>query len=298
MYHTTEYHNEFWNAMKGKSTTRDKIDTGRNRQKNSYRLPHESDKKFAAARKQENIFRQIATVTSATNDSTVWTFDNETVAAWLNPTNPKFFENITAYNKLAIREHELGSAILLPEDFAAEAGFDVEAYVTKEFAKCIGRTEEDAFINGTGNDQPRGFLQDALVGVSTADITYDDVIKLYFSQKKEYRRNGVWMMSDETALKLRTIKDADGNYLWNQHDNTILGKPVYISEYMPAAQAGARPIAFGDFSYYWIVDRAPFVMRRLNEIFALSQQIGFLGYEFIDAKLVKPEAIRVMEITE
>jgi HK97 family phage major capsid protein len=216
----------------------------------------------------------------------------------LNPTNPKFFENITAYNKLAIREHELGSAILLPEDFAAEAGFDVEAYVTKEFAKCIGRTEENAFINGTGNDQPRGFLQDALVGVSTGDITYDDVIKLYFSQKKEYRRNGVWMMSDETALKLRTLKDANGNYLWNQHDNTILGKPVYISEYMPAAQAGSRPIAFGDFSYYWIVDRAPFVMRRLNEIFALSQQIGFLGYEFIDAKLVRPEAIRVMEITE
>jgi HK97 family phage major capsid protein len=67
---------------------------------------------------------------------------------------------------------------------------------------------------------------------------------------------------------------------------------------MPAAQAGSRPIAFGDFSYYWIVDRAPFVMRRLNEIFALSQQIGFLGYEFIDAKLVRPEAIRVMEITE
>ena len=298
MYHTTEYHNEFWNAMKGKSTTKDRIDTGRNRQKNSYRLPHESDKKFAAARKQENIFRQIATVTSATNDSTVWTFDNETVAAWLNPTTLKFFENSTVYNKLAVREHELGSAILLPEDFAAEAGFDVEAYVTKEFAKCIGRTEENAFINGTGNDQPRGFLQDALVGVSTADITYDDIIKLYFSQKKEYRRNGVWMMSDETALKLRTLKDANGNYLWNQHDNTILGKPVYISEYMPAAQAGTRPIAFGDFSYYWIVDRAPFVMRRLNEIFALSQQIGFLGYEFIDAKLVKPEAIRVMEITE
>ena len=298
MYHTTEYHNEFWNAMKGKSTDRNRIDSGRNRQKNSYRLPHESDKKFAAARKKENIFRQIATVISAPGDATVWMFDNETVAAWLNRTNPKFFENIAAYDKLAMRTCELGSAILLPEDLAADAEFDVEAYVTAEFAKCIGRAEEDAFISGNGNDQPRGFLQDALVGVSTADITYDDVIKLYFSQKKEYRRNGVWMMSDETALKLRTLKDANGNYLWNQHDNTILGKPVYISEYMPAAQAGTRPIAFGDFSYYWIVDRAPFVMRRLNEIFAISQQIGFLGYEFIDAKLVKPEAIRVMEITE
>ena len=298
MYHSTEYYNEFWNAMKGKSTERNKIDSGRDRQKNSYRLPHESDKKFAAARKKENIFRQISTVISSPGDATVWTFDNETVAAWLNRTNPKFFENIAAYDKLAMRTCELGSAILLPEDLAADAEFDVEAYVTAAFAKCIGRTEEDAFINGTGEDKPCGFVQDALVGVYTKEITYDDVIKLYFSQDKEYRRNGVWMMSDDTALKLRTLKDADGNYLWNQHDNTILGKPVYISEYMPAEQAGARPIAFGDFSYYWIVDRMPFVMRRLNEIFMISQQIGFLGYEFLDAKLVRPEAVRVLEITE
>lgn len=33
-------------------------------------------------------------------------------------------------------------------------------------------------------------------------------------------------MNDKTALVLRTLKDKDGNYLWNQADNTILGKEV------------------------------------------------------------------------
>lgn len=145
-------------------------------------------------------------------------------------------------------------------------------------------------------DKPHGFLNDAVVDHTTGDIAYDDMIHLFFSLDKEYRRNAVWSMNDETALKLRTLKDSDGNYLWNHADNTIMGKSVYISNYMPREAAGARPIAFGDFSYYWIFDRKPFTMRRLNELFVAKQQIGFLGYEYLDAKLIRPYAIHVMQI--
>ena len=37
----------------------------------------------------------------------------------------------------------------------------------------------------------------------------------------------------------------------------ILGKQVIISEYMPDIEIGTKPIAFGDFSYYWVVGRKP-----------------------------------------
>lgn len=105
-------------------------------------------------------------------------------------------------------------------------------------------------------------------------------------------------MNSETALKLRSMTDIDGGYLWNHSDNTILGKQVYISDYMPSGSAGvgARPIAFGDFSYFWIVDRKPFEMRSLTEVFGPQQQVGYVGYETINAKLIRPEAVCVMEI--
>ena len=48
------------------------------------------------------------------------------------------------------------------------------------------------------------------------------MIALYFSVEKEYRKNDIWMMNDCTALMLRTLKDADGNYLWNHTDDTML----------------------------------------------------------------------------
>ena len=62
-------------------------------------------------------------------------------------------------------------------------------------------------------------------------------------------------MNDETALALRLLKDDAGNYLWNHVNDTILGKPVlYINNSMPSVASGAKLIAFGDFSFYWIVE--------------------------------------------
>ena len=52
--------------------------------------------------------------------------------------------------------------------------------------------------------------------------------------------------SDEIAIELRKLKDSDGNYIWNQNNDTILGKPVYVSSYM---NDETKPIIFGDFSY-------------------------------------------------
>lgn len=69
-----------------------------------------------------------------------------------------------------------------------------------------------------------------------------------------------------------------------------------ISEFMPSARAGEKPIAFGDFSYYWIVDRRPVSIRTLTEKFALTDHIGYLAYEFLDGKLTRSEAIKVMQM--
>lgn len=79
-------------------------------------------------------------------------------------------------------------------------------------------------------------------------------------------------------------------------NDTILGKKVLMSEYMPDADTGAKPIAFGDFSYYWVIGRSPIGVRTLSEKFAVLDQIGYLAYEFLDGKLVRNEAVKVIQI--
>lgn len=189
----------------------------------------------------------------------------------------------------------------MDEDFVNDAGFDIEKYLTQKLGKSFGKAEDNAFINGTGADEPTGILHNtdgAKTALTAETLTYDDVISLYFSVDKEYRRNGIWLMNDKTALALRKLKDIDGNYLWNQTNDTILGKQVIISEYMPDIETGTKPIAFGDFSYYWIVGRKPVTVRTLLEKFVLYDQIGYLAFEFLDGKLVRNEAIKVIQMAD
>lgn len=178
--------------------------------------------------------------------------------------------------------------------------FKVEDYLVKRLAKNFGRAEDNGFINGTGENMPTGILADvggAAVGVTTSALTCDDMVKLFFSVKPEYRKSGIWIMNDETALALRTLKDDAGQPIWNQSNDTILGHKVCISEFMPNAESDSKPIAFGGMSYYWIVSRRPVSVRTLTEQFAMVDCVGYLAYEFLDGKLVRPEAIKVMQMT-
>ena len=207
---------------------------------------------------------------------------------------------VTSPKSPVIGSHKLAVFVKSNADFIHDATFNIEAYLTDRLAKNFGRAEEKAFITGTDKNMPTGILADkdgADIGTTAKVITYEDVVKLYFSVKSEYRKRGVWMMNDETAQALRTLKDDGGNYIWNHTNDTIMGKRVVISEFMPSAESGAKPIAFGDFRYYWVVTRRPLSVRCLTEQFVTQDQVGHLAFEFLDGKLVRPEAIKVLQMT-
>lgn len=197
------------------------------------------------------------------------------------------------------RCNKLAVIAKLTNNYVQDIGFDAEGYLTAHLAKSFGRAEEDAFINGSGEGMPTGILHGtdgAEIGLTTTEIRFDDMARLYLSVKPEYRKNGVWIMNDETALTLRTLKDAGGSYLWNHNSDTIFGKPVHTSEFMPSSAPGSLPVAFGDFSHYWIVNRLPLSVRTLTERFTLQHQTGYLAYEFLDGRLTRPEAIKTLQI--
>ena len=55
-------------------------------------------------------------------------------------------------------------------------------------------------------------------------------------------------------------------------------------------------IAFGDFSYYRVVDRKPVSLRVLVELFAEVGQIGYLAYKFLEGKLIRKNVIKVIQM--
>ena len=65
---------------------------------------------------------------------------------------------------------------------------------------------------------------------------------------------------------------------------------------MPAIAAGTKALVFGDYSYYWVADRQSRTFKRLNELYARTDQVGFISTQRVDGKLILPEAVQVLQM--
>ena len=290
---------EFWNRMKHFPAGLMDFEHLRDKLYNAYRLPEESDKKYRAALQKESLFRNICTVMPGEmSDYNIFISNSEDSAEWVTP-QTDLQEHTDEFNRIQLSSTTLSVLVKLDEDMVREAQFDLEDHLVKRLGKALANGEENAFINGDGNYKPFGILDDnkgAEIGHSTAAIGYEDVVKLYFSVDKQFRKEGCWLMNDVTAFTLRALKNPGGTYIWDQATNTILGKPVYISNFMPDPEQGNKPIAFGDFKRYWIIDRLPMSVRVIKERFAAYGHIGFLGHAYLNGILVTPDAIKVLKL--
>lgn len=65
---------------------------------------------------------------------------------------------------------------------------------------------------------------------------------------------------------------------------------------MPLMAAEAKPIDFGDLSYYWVIERQGLTIKRLNELYSNQGQIGFTANERLGGKLILAEAVKVLKM--
>lgn len=296
-----EYDRNFWDVVRGHSECQSALTMCVDRATGAYPLPVTAQNKFSDALNKESLFRRIATTMNALNHGyRIFAKDCEDIALWVpEGGHIPIYDGIGDFTEHKLESHKLAAFVKLDEDFIHDVSFHLENYLVQRFAKNFAKGEEQAFINGTGGDQPIGILAEtdgAKIGTTTSALTFEDIYKLYFSVKPEYRTKGSWMMNDETALYLRNLKDDDGNFLWRGSADTLMGKPVVISNEMPSIDDNTKPVAFGDFSYYWIVNRKLITVRTLKEKFTLHDQIGYLAFEFVDGRLIRPDAIKVIQI--
>lgn len=297
-----EYDREFWDVMRGGRYSDTQMNKGLVRGLDTFLLPQSANNKLMKALEKQSRFRRTATFLKAYNGyHKIKAKDCDDVAVWVKEGDRiPVYDTVDDFTDYDIGFHRLVCIARVDEDVINDATFDFEDYLIDRFARVFGRAEEQAFVNGTGVNQPTGIIcpnKGAEVSVTVDALSADSLIQLYFSLKPEYRANAIWMMNDETALAIRSMKDADGNYIWDGSESSLLGRPVVISNYMPSAKSGSMPIVFGDFSYYWVVGRKPLSVRALQEKFALYNQIGYLGVEFLDGKLIRREAMKAVQIT-
>jgi HK97 family phage major capsid protein len=202
-----------------------------------------------------------------------------------------------------------------------DAMFDVEGWLAHEIGREFARAEGEAFVGGTGLDQPKGFLayptsaagdavrafgtlQHVATGVSGefAGVDPEDaLIDLVHALRPAYRQGASFVMNSGTLARIRKMRDADGNFIWRPglgegQPASLLGYPVVEAEAMPGIGPDSLSVAFGNFKAgYVIAERT--ATRILRDPYSNKPFVHFYATRRVGGAVANSEAIKLLKFS-
>jgi HK97 family phage major capsid protein len=265
--------------------------------------PMDWDKTILERKTEAFLIRGLASVETSSLDKTIPVEGENGVSAWIDEEGD-YGESDEKFEALDMSAWKLGRIIKASEELLEDEQYNLEGYIQRKFSLSQGRAEEAAYFSGDGVKKPRGLLVDSLVGKETATsagFTYDELLDFWGSLKDGYARGAKVLMNRTTLIAIMKLKDGNGEYIYKPSPTPgqlgyLVDAPILCSEYMPTIAAGAKVMAYGDFSYYRIMDRSGVFVQRLVERYADKGQVGFRIRQRTDARLVLPEAVKTLKI--
>lgn len=286
MFKTNVYKEAFSHMLTNKMTTEDYSIL--NLANEAYPAMPSVDSKLDDTLAKYNPFRKVASIFNIEGEGSIVVTTANGIATIVDEAGA-LPESSDESKEIRFSSYKIGSLAKLKLAFINDRHFDIEDYLSTKFAKRFGITEENLIVNGTGNKEPLGIMNSGIAKTTAPVLTYDEVVKLFFSLDKDLRVNATWMMSDEMAMKLRNIKDSNGYPLFN-------GEKIINKDVMIINSLDENTILFGDFSYLYILIRKPLSVRVLTEKYIANGEYGYAGIERLDAKLTDVNAVKALVI--
>jgi HK97 family phage major capsid protein len=285
-----------------------------------YAVPKEIDALIASQLKQFSPIRQIAQVVQVgTSDYRKLVTNGGTASGWVAETDARVETVTPTFQEVAPPMGELYANPAATQTMLDDAAFDLEGWIASEIATEFARAEGTAFVNGSGVNQPKGFLTaptslsvDAarpfgtLQYVASGDAAgfgtdpESELIDLIHTLKAGHRQGASWVMNSATMAEVRKLKTADGALMWQPglvegQPDRLLGYPLIEAEDMPDIAGGAFPIAFGNFKAgYLIAERNATTI--LRDPFTNKPFVHFYDTKRIGGQVLDSDAIKLLKI--
>ena len=294
----------FYNTMSTTTTT-----------EGGFTVPTDTASALIETLKQFGGMREVATVlvTASGNPLSFPTADATGEVGEIVAENAVATVLDTSFGTISLPVYKYSSkSFAVPIELLQDSNIDIEAYVNQLLVTRLGRITNTHFTTGTGTSQPRGVVTGAATGITAANatsqvtaVTYASLIDLIHSVDPAYRMAaGVrFMMNDATVRNIRKIVDTQSRPIFNPGyevgvpggaPDMLLGYPITVNQDMAVMAAGAKSIAFGDFSKYTIRDAMGVSLRRFDDsAFGLKGQVGFCGWLRSGGNLLDSGAVKL-----
>ncbi|UWG96788.1 phage major capsid protein [Dehalobacter sp. DCM] len=193
-----------------------------------------------------------------------------------------------------------GALTLIGKSVINNSDIDVVSFIIKEMGTKIALFLEDELLNGT-TDKAEGALSttNTMNAGSISAITADNLIDLQAKIPTVHQANACWTMAPATFTAIRKLKYGDGKYLiqdsfTGQTPFTLLGKPVYLSDNMPAIGSAAKAVLYGDYSGLAVNMRQNIEMQILNEKYATMHAVGIVSWFEFDSDVIDNQKLATL----
>ena len=253
--------------------------------------------------------RQYATVMPVTSGDSLGAPSLDTDVedgTWTGEITSADEDTALAFGKRELHPHPLAKLVKVSRKLMRTSSIPPEQLIRDRLAYKFSVTEENKFLNGTGAGQPLGIFTASDNGISTdrdvdddnneTSITADGLINAAFKLKSQYWTTARWIFHRDALKQIRKLKDGNSQYLWQPGltgglAGTILDMPYDMSEYAPNTFTTGQYVgALCDWSHYWVADSLAMQVQRLDELYAVTNQVGFIGRAETDGMPVLEEA--------
>lgn len=201
----------------------------------------------------------------------------------------------------------LAKRIKVSNKLIARIGQRAGDLVAARLGYKFGIAQEKAFFLGSGANQPLGVFtahaagiptsRDVSTGNTSTSMSFDGLIAAKYALKGQHQRKARWAFHRNGIEQIAKLKDNNGQYLWQPakkegEPDMILGLPMDMSEYIPNTFTTGKYVGIlaNWKDGYWIADAMDFQIQVLKELYAETNQTGYIGRLETDGAPVLAEA--------
>jgi HK97 family phage major capsid protein len=218
------------------------------------------------------------------------------VMGWVAELGTKPEDEVT-FEQFTLTAHVAAVVIWISDELLEDETYGLQGYLQERVGEAKTLLEEEAFVSGSGSGRPFGLLTRLNTEAGTPNrfttdgvgFTSLDIISLPYDMPTQYRRNAVWILGTNAIKAARLERDGAGGaatlggYMWQPslqagEPATLDGKPVIetTSVALNAALTTGNDIGiYGDLRRYRVYERLGLQVKRLEELRALTDEVGF-----------------------
>ena len=217
------------------------------------------------------------------------------------------------YSQVKLEAVKFGNLVVISDECIKDTGYDIVKDVEQQIYESYGETLDELLVKGEDSEGVEGLEKfdgssDGSAKITQAAlsaITLDEINSIYYKLPRKYRKEGVWVMNDDTVRALDSIKDKNGRPLLKESyagspfgdSLTLYNRPVVVNDNVDLiSEASGKSIFFGDLNKALIVaPRNSITIQKSDEYGWINDSVAFKANIRLDIKRAVGEALVYLE---